>query len=608
MAGKLRHRCASVGLLLLALLCCGCERGGGRPSAGNFGEFDHQFVSHEIDYEEAGCKLLQDFYSVILKNHLLFDREEEMAILYQRMWDNAGRIYRGKFGGDLARLVDRVEVRKLADCADVDPALARLREAGGEQKWERGDLFFKLLFPALFASLDPFSSFSFAVVKERQPELAAEGGRGLPFRVLSPFSWTVNAQRPNAWIVTLSAPGGELQEGDEISALRIRETPAEESDWVPVSEIPFSARKEEGELGSLRRLDGLTMEEVGVRLAGGREVFMKANSQYPYWSGYDERGGTLYLRLAQFETMTSLTLAALIEAHGLRRSPPGLIVLDLRFNGGGDLCQMADLAAAFLPPQEREVTHQLVDRNGETVSTPRPTGKARRSSCRDRTSSSPDAKNLPGLFERAFAVLDEAFVGVPLLILQNHFSASASEGLAGLLRERGRALLAGEESLGKPVAQYDLERIYPLEGSDSYLIFGFLLSSNHFFLPSGRPTAYPLPVDLPLPLPIEERDYSDYLAGETIGWDLLYDYERSAKLFRKQLQAFQTGDSGPPFWPEPHTRPTTSIAESPLKPYLEEYVRAAELSPFNEFIRDRCNPQRQDCQVLYLKHLAEEIE
>jgi carboxyl-terminal processing protease len=68
------------------------------------------------------------------------------------------------------------------------------------------------------------------------------------------------------------------------------------------------------------------------------------------------------------------------------------------------------------------------------------------------------------------------YTKIPLVVLINGFSASASELVAGALKDRGRAILVGERSFGKGVVQV----LYELSDSS-----GIKFTTAKYFLPSG---------------------------------------------------------------------------------------------------------------------------
>ena len=158
-----------------------------------------------------------------------------------------------------------------------------------------------------------------------------------------------------------------------------------------------------------------------------------------------EKNDVGYLRISSFNERTTLLLEEGIEgiskATGGR--PKGLIV-DLRNNGGGLLDQAVTVSDMFLS-------------GGEVVST-----QGRRASD----------------IERYNARTGEVFKGVPIIVLINGGSASASEIVAGALKDRGRATIIGTTSFGKGSVQ----TVIPL-GADRGAI---RLTTARYYTPSGR--------------------------------------------------------------------------------------------------------------------------
>lgn len=129
-------------------------------------------------------------------------------------------------------------------------------------------------------------------------------------------------------------------------------------------------------------------------------------------------GGIGYVLLEDFSANAAQEVrkaVAEFRAAGAR----GLI-LDLRWNGGGLLEQAVDLASVFLPPGKPVV----------------------------RTSGRTQAG-----YERSTRGRPADVVDMPLAVLVNGGSASASEILAGTLKIHGRATLVGDRTFGKGSVQ-----------------------------------------------------------------------------------------------------------------------------------------------------------
>jgi carboxyl-terminal processing protease len=126
--------------------------------------------------------------------------------------------------------------------------------------------------------------------------------------------------------------------------------------------------------------------------------------------------GIAYLRLSRFANNTTDELTALLEEL-FAQEPRGLI-LDLRRNPGGGLDSAVNVADEFLPAGPI-----LIERFGD--------GR-----------------------ERLFEATDDGLAEeIPLVVLVDEGSASASEVLAGALRDRDRAVIIGVTSFGKGTVQ-----------------------------------------------------------------------------------------------------------------------------------------------------------
>lgn len=155
---------------------------------------------------------------------------------------------------------------------------------------------------------------------------------------------------------------------------------------------------------------------------------------------YDEVG---YIRLTTFSEQTTPGLMKAIKAlrdeHGDELD--GLI-LDLRNNPGGLLSEAISVADTFLD-------------KGEIVST--------RGRHEEDTS-------------RFYATAGDEVDGLPIVVLINSGSASASEIVAGALKDHQRALVMGTRSFGKGSVQ----SIIPLPGHGA-----MRLTTARYFTPSG---------------------------------------------------------------------------------------------------------------------------
>lgn len=127
------------------------------------------------------------------------------------------------------------------------------------------------------------------------------------------------------------------------------------------------------------------------------------------------KNDTLLVRIKQFNTTTANDLHNAL----LSRMPIKRIILDLRNNPGGYFPGGVDVARLFIKAETPIV--YVVDKNGIEVETD--------------------------------TIADGEFSDVPLVVLVNKATASASEILAGALKDNHRARLVGEKTFGKGVVQ-----------------------------------------------------------------------------------------------------------------------------------------------------------
>jgi carboxyl-terminal processing protease len=149
-----------------------------------------------------------------------------------------------------------------------------------------------------------------------------------------------------------------------------------------------------------------------------------------------------YVRLTTFNEQTSSALRDKVEE--LRKTDPRMrgLVLDLRNNPGGLLDQAVAVADAFLD-------------KGEIVST-----RGRRSDSIQRFNSRPG----------------DLLGNLPIVVLINGGSASASEIVAGALQDHRRAIVMGTQSFGKGSVQ----TIMPISGQGA-----IRLTTARYYTPAG---------------------------------------------------------------------------------------------------------------------------
>ena len=151
------------------------------------------------------------------------------------------------------------------------------------------------------------------------------------------------------------------------------------------------------------------------------------------------------LRVATFNENTGRELTAAIEKIKAEKPDVKGYVLDLRNNGGGLLTAAIDVSDAFMERGE------IVSQRGRE----------------------------PDQIERYAARPGDLIGGLPLVVLVNYGSASASEIVAGALKDHERATIVGLTSFGKGSVQ----TVIPLAGGRDGALS---ITTARYYTPSGR--------------------------------------------------------------------------------------------------------------------------
>src|SRR5690349_20265413 len=167
--------------------------------------------------------------------------------------------------------------------------------------------------------------------------------------------------------------------------------------------------------------------------------------------------GYAFVRVRAFQENTTESLVKHIEGLFKQGQIKGL-VLDLRNDPGGLLHGAVAVSAAFLPQKTL-----VVSTDGRTED------------ARKKFYASPDDYARRG--EDALKALPASVKSVPMVVLVNGGSASASEIVAGALQDAKRAKVMGTQSFGKGSVQ----TIMPLGNNTA-----IKLTTARYYTPSGR--------------------------------------------------------------------------------------------------------------------------
>ncbi|MEO7189656.1 MAG: S41 family peptidase [Vicinamibacterales bacterium] len=173
----------------------------------------------------------------------------------------------------------------------------------------------------------------------------------------------------------------------------------------------------------------LTVERDEIKIATVRTAFMIAP-------------GTGYIRLQDFSETTNTELGealSSLKGQGMTR-----LMLDIRDNPGGPLDQAIAVANRFL-------------KRGQMIVYTR--GRIQNSDDDYRASQ------------------QGGYTDIPLVVLANRGSASASEIVTGSMQDHDRGLIVGETTFGKALVQ----SVYPISNNA-----GLALTTGRYYTPSGR--------------------------------------------------------------------------------------------------------------------------
>jgi len=279
----------------------------------------------------------------------------------------------------------------------------------------------------MLSSLDPHSSFLNAdSFKDMQVQTKGQFG-GLGIQVSMDASGRIKVISP---IDDTPAFKAGVKSGDLISHI----------DGKPVSGLTLSE--------AVEKMRGLVGSDITMKMhRTGAKPFevtiTRAVIKVPSVRHHME-GDIGYMRISSFTEQTDLGLKKAVEAFNKEKGDrlKG-IVLDLRNNPGGLLDQAIAVSDAFLG-------------RGEIVST-----RSRRT------------EDLQRFNARPGDIAD----GLPIVVLINGGSASASEIVAGALQDHARALILGTRSFGKGSVQ----TIMPMGVSGA-----MRLTTARYYTPSGR--------------------------------------------------------------------------------------------------------------------------
>ncbi len=231
----------------------------------------------------------------------------------------------------------------------------------------------------------------------------------------------------------------------------IDDTPAAKAGLQPgdtISHVDGEAVSSTTYASVLKRIHGKpgTIVELTIQRGDQEPFTVKVNREIvninPVKSIRQENIG--YIRISYFNEKTDASLRQAINDLKNHSTPLTGVVLDLRNNPGGILEQAVAVSAQFLG--DKDIVH-----------------------VKNRDSSK--NKTLKGSGE-------DTLKGLPMVVLINGWSASASEIVAAALHDYKRAILIGKRTLGKGSVQ----ALFPLNGHG-----GVKITTARFYSPNNTP-------------------------------------------------------------------------------------------------------------------------
>ena len=349
---------------------------------------------------------------------------------------------------------------------DFDEAVRVIQENYVEGKKLDYNAVFKSSIIGMLRSLDPHSNY---YDREEYEELKTDQ-RSEYFGIGASIQNYIIGEQPDTFITATfqNSPASRagLRFGDRILAVDGMKTTGKSS-----LEVRDKIR---GPRGSTVKL---TVERAADKHVQTLDITRDVVPQPSIPDAYVIKPGVGYIDMTRgFNyTTTDELLNALETLHARGASS---LVLDLRNNPGGFLDQAIHVAEVFLPYGQLILTQ----------------------------------KGRNGLRDNTYESRNRAADPVPLVILINENTASASEIVAGAMQDHDRALIVGQTSFGKGLVQ----SIIPLDYGA-----GLTLTSAKYYTPSGR---------------LIQRDYTD---------SSFYDYYTHGGSRRLDQKQDETKPAGP---------------------------------------------------------------
>lgn len=312
---------------------------------------------------------------------------------------------------------------------DVDEALAIIRSNYVGDSKASTETLTRSAIDSMLKSLDPHSNYYNAseydeLIGEQHSEYFGTGSTIVSYEKGGELETYVVATFPGS-----SSQAAGMKYGDRIIAVGSRDVSSLSS----------------GEIRDMIRGPRGTTVRVTVERTGTKHTFNLVRERVPQptvTNTFMLGNGVGYIEMPEGFSFTSYAefnaAFAKLKSNGMTS-----LVIDLRGNGGGILEQSIKIAEKFLP-------------YGATVVT---------------------QKGRSAADNRVWRSFNRSHEKLPLVVLVDGDTASASEVIAGALQDNDRALIVGEKTFGKGLVQSVLD----LPGGS-----GLTLTTARYYTPSGR--------------------------------------------------------------------------------------------------------------------------
>ena len=340
------------------------------------------------------------------------------------------------------------EEKKALDLADISQKLMLLKQKVDQDFYfeEDTDSMEEGIYAGMMAGLgDPYSCYYTA---EQYEELMVDT-QGVYCGIGAMISQNLETNVMTIIRVFEGSPAAEggLLAGDMISKVDGRDVTQEELDIV----VNNYVKGEENTEVTLTVFRPLVNDYLDITMT-------RKNVEVPTVEHQMLTGDIGYVLITQFEMVTAQQFKDAVkdlEGQGMKK-----LMIDLRSNPGGVVDSAVSIAAYMLPEGDILTTRY---KNGQEDVYRTKDKKLRVDSSQE------------GGFPQ-YPVLDEDELDIPIAILVNENSASASEILAGAMKDYGRATLVGTTTFGKGIVQ----NLYPLKDGSA-----IKMTVAKYFTPSG---------------------------------------------------------------------------------------------------------------------------